>query len=63
MKTQALWCTTISFSGVTTPPSSSHVAAYSSGVPHYTNNAKIHLHMLLQSQMQQVICICTVTIN
>ena len=30
---------TISFSGVTTPPSSSHVVAYSSGVPHYTNNA------------------------
>ena len=29
---------TISFSGVTTPPSS-HVVAYSSGVPHYTNNA------------------------
>ena len=30
---------TISFSGVTTPPSSSHVVAYSSGVPHYTNNS------------------------
>ena len=30
---------TISFSGVTTPLSSSHVVAYSSGVPHYTNNA------------------------
>jgi len=30
---------TISFSGVTTPPNASHVVAYSSGVPHYTNNA------------------------
>ena len=30
---------TIAFSGVTTPPSSSHVVAYSSGVPHYTNNS------------------------
>ena len=30
---------TIAFSGVTTPPSSSHNVAYSSGVPHYTNNA------------------------
>ena len=30
---------TISFTGVTTPPSSSHVVAYSSGVPHYTNNS------------------------
>jgi len=30
---------TISFSGVTTPPTASHVVAYSSGVPHYTNNA------------------------
>ena len=30
---------TISFSGVTTPSSSSHNVAYSSGVPHYTNNA------------------------
>ena len=30
---------TISFSGVTTPLSSSHDVAYSSGVPHYTNNA------------------------
>ena len=33
---------TISFSGVTTPPSSSHVVAYSSGVPHYTNNSANH---------------------
>ena len=30
---------TIAFSGVTTPPTASHVVAYSSGVPHYTNNA------------------------
>ena len=30
---------TISFSGVTTPPSSSHNVAYSSGIAHYTNNA------------------------
>ena len=30
---------TISFSSVTTPPSSSHNVAYSSGIAHYTNNA------------------------
>ena len=30
---------TIAFSGVTTPSTASHVVAYSSGVPHYTNNA------------------------
>jgi len=29
----------ISFSGVTTPPSASHNVSFSSGVPHYTNNA------------------------
>ena len=30
---------TIAFSAVTTPPSSSHNVAYSSGIAHYTNNA------------------------
>ena len=29
----------ISFTGVSTPPSGSHVVSFSSGVPHYTNNA------------------------